>query len=342
LPSLACVASLAITLLGRAEDPAEAPRPISIAYEASESCPAAGDFLARLRELAPRVPVVEPNRADRRYRIRLVGEASGFRGTIFEQPAAAAEVAVRDAEAPSCSELADALALIVAIAADPSAAGGRLPPPAPVASFAATPPPPPPPASAPPAPPEPPPPRPPDNGPNAAPKPWHLDIGAAGSMLIGLGPDPLAAVPVSLSLYRGDARGSSLGVSFVRPWTAHVSGVGSDGSASWTFVGLRFCQSLYAPGDASWSLGGCAETTAGALHAEGATTDHGGTKPWWAAGLGGRVVYSPATWLSFGAYAGVFAPISRYYLYAGSPEKVVYSIPYIGAYGVLGIGARAL
>jgi hypothetical protein len=91
--------------------------PIRLEYRASEGCPDVETFVARVRARTSRVRVALPGEAARTFAIVLVdgSPASGEVGVVDgEHPESARRV-----QGATCSEVADALALIVGLAVNP-------------------------------------------------------------------------------------------------------------------------------------------------------------------------------------------------------------------------------
>src|SRR5262245_425417 len=102
---------------------------IELTYDVATGCPSRGEFLELVRA---RHPSDHGGTADSRRRVAVVvrTDERGYTGRITSQEGERAQL-VRDVSAGSCREVADALAFIAAVAADPSAGAAPEPVPPP-------------------------------------------------------------------------------------------------------------------------------------------------------------------------------------------------------------------
>ncbi len=100
--------------------------PIRIAYEASPGCPDAAAFAARVQTRSSRVRFAEPGESARTFAVTLVdgspatGELNVIDGDHVDSP--------RSVHAETCADAADAMALIVTLAANPLRKTGKVTP----------------------------------------------------------------------------------------------------------------------------------------------------------------------------------------------------------------------
>jgi hypothetical protein len=126
LPAAGAVASLGVSLLSSEPSAAQANRTrIRVAYDAAEGCPSREMFVARLSartqhfELAPADPRATT------YRITL-RSGDGAKGRVESEDSSGA-IVVEELPGETCAEVADALALVVALAIDARAPDANIP-----------------------------------------------------------------------------------------------------------------------------------------------------------------------------------------------------------------------
>jgi hypothetical protein len=145
------IAAAVVVLAGAARGDSE---PISIDYDAGPGCPGRDEFVARVLARTSRPQIVPSGEgAARGFVVRARAEDDGATGSVAALGDSAGNA--RELRSDDCDEIVSALALIVALAVDPSAstaATPRQPPPAPAPE--------PLPSAQPPEPPAPPPPQP--------------------------------------------------------------------------------------------------------------------------------------------------------------------------------------
>jgi hypothetical protein len=305
------------------------PDAVTLQYERSGDCPTEEDFAARLRKHAPRIEVGDSHRAGRRLRVLLEPSASGYRAMLYEKRARFGDSLLRQAEADNCQTLADAMALIVAMTADPSekrapAAPGL--PPAPPEAYADRD------AGAP---------SPVSEG-TSEQKRWHVDVGAGGAVAFGLGPEALFGAPVWLGVRRGESLGSSVAAGFFRPNDAHIGAGTTEATLQYALGTLLICQAVHER-EQGWAVSACARATVGSLHVQAPFgKEPSQSRAFMAVGLGGAFVAAIAKPLSLRFDLGLSVPVAHYYVYSGSPEISVYSMSYVGTYGALGLSLQIL
>ncbi len=117
---------LGLTLIARISPASAAPEMVELRYAAPDGCPARAVVEAGILERTPNVSLGAPAR--RVFAITIEPIADGFRGTLVVD-----EVADKELSAQRCDDLASALALVTALAIDPTATLVPRPPPRPSA-----------------------------------------------------------------------------------------------------------------------------------------------------------------------------------------------------------------
>lgn len=108
-------------LVGLAAPAAAEPESVHIEYVAPAGCPTATAFLRSLRARTTRFRAASPDEPARHFSVRVAPAASSFAGRLqIDGPAGSA---VRTLEGRMCGDVVDALALMTALAIDPSALG---------------------------------------------------------------------------------------------------------------------------------------------------------------------------------------------------------------------------
>lgn len=117
-----CGAYAAIVLLLTVAPPAKAQvEPIRITYSVYEGCPDETEFLRDFQGRTQRARLAPAAEAARSFDIRVTAESNGVRG-ILGITNADGSVSGREVTGESCNEVVSALALVAALAVDPSAA----------------------------------------------------------------------------------------------------------------------------------------------------------------------------------------------------------------------------
>ena len=132
----AAAAVLASALVGRPSSAQTNGTPIRLAYDAAGSCPSREAFVAALRARTGRFELTLADRAtEYRVTLRSGDEATG---RVESREVSGAPI-VQELRGAACAEVADALALVVALAIDARAADPALPPPSPAPAPDSTP-----------------------------------------------------------------------------------------------------------------------------------------------------------------------------------------------------------
>lgn len=114
---LLVVAALALGSLSRAEAPAT----VALEYTAPRACPTAGAFASKVTARAPSVKITTTGAPERRLLVRIDHGRGRYAGRVILEEADGTRTN-RTVEGSSCTDVVQALAVIAAIAIDPSAA----------------------------------------------------------------------------------------------------------------------------------------------------------------------------------------------------------------------------
>lgn len=352
-----------------AQEPVE---PIRLTYRASHGCPNEAEFVARVRARTARVRPAGPREAARTFDVAVdAGPLARGRVTIIQddQP-----VGTRSVQGDTCSEVVDAIALVVALAIDPRASPPRdspgpalqpalsesspsvsLPDPSPNPTAAL-------PRAVPPI-------RPPSTLPEIAPprnqrtsEPIHDAVatdttharpaashhafaGADFAVAAGVAPSALlAGVPfVGWRANRSTWFDPSLRLAFFRAGTGAFD-VQAGGTATFTITVGRLDACPVAFTHASRVRATvCARVEAGALDAAGGgiAAAQSSLRPWFAAGPLARAEWSlvPPFFLDLEAGALFRIVADRYGFY---PDVTVYNVPVVGLGAGAGLGVDFL
>jgi hypothetical protein len=341
---LVVTAGCALAARARADDEAE---PIALTFRASAGCPDEARFVARVRALTERARFVGAGEAARTFAVDLVAGPPA-RGSIRLGSGGERNVAGQ-----TCDEVADAVAMILAVGVDPRA--GLVPAassPAPASASAPAPAPAPAPASASasasaPAPtlaraPSPPPRA--ERAPTASPS-------AYGSILIGA--DLAVAGAVTPATLAGGAAfvgwqspsrnvlSPSVRLTFARALSGTVPTAFEGATARFTWLVGRVDACPIALHAGALRVEPCARVEVGTVEV---ASDHvprtdDVTSPWLAAGALLRAVWTVARPLFLEAEAGALLHVTsdRFFLL---PDITVYQVPLVGGVAGLGLGVR--
>lgn len=325
------------TLTARADD---APEPIRLHYAAPASCPGQASFESRLQARTTKSRPADGEEPARAFSVALREAGSRWTGVLSIRDRED-RLAERQVEGASCEELADALALIVALAIDPQALSAppptpppAEPPPTPAASSAVVAP----------APPPPPAPRPRDPvvpaRPPPASTPWHAGLGVQGAATWGPSAAALLTLPLFIDVRRGDA-------GILRPEVRLSASRGGDSLTSsarftWTVARLEACTAIWEHA-ARVRLVPCALIEGGTLRGEGSDVAQptSATRAWIAAGATARVqtrVFGPVFVEAQGSLA---LPVvrDRFFL---KPDTTLHRVPEVVPSMAFGLGATFL
>lgn len=311
----------------RARDLASVP----VDYRAPESCPSAEQFSS---QVAARTPLFFGGAA-LSIRVELTEVPEGTHGRVeLERDG---KVTIRELAAARCSELVEALALVVAILIDPNADTGPVPTPDTAPPPAATPAP----APAPP----PPPPRTQESGPASAParspshRRWVLEAGSGAVAESGVAPTLVVGPRFFVGTWFPGGIPSTLDLSVARLWSGRIE----DGLGSATMVldVLRLDACLFEWAEGAFSLEPCAGVEAGVLRVEG--THPAGSSShslfWGSAGAELRASASYRDVLRVSAEVGGGVPFVHYrFSFAGQPP--LHETPLVGLFLGFGVAVR--
>jgi hypothetical protein len=342
---------------------------IHLDYHSSEGCPDETSFVARIRGRTTAVRFVERGEAARTFAVTLES-GSPASGSVAVTEGERGEGA-RRLEADSCEHLADALALIVALALDPHALAAPVatPPAADSGAIfdsgavssskvdleASTPTPPmdladagppvsfgPPGADAPPpsismeeAPPS----------PQRVPSAYQFFVGGDFVLATGVAPAPLytGSPYVGWRYTRLSQVGPTVRGSFLHAESNGASVLGGAAlNFSWTLGRIDGCATVWPRGRVK--LNPCARFEAGALDVTGSTFSSSGVRPltpngpWLALGGLGRVEVTLFGPLSFDAEVGAIFPLSAGNFVINPARTTAYKVPYRGLEAGTGLG----
>ena len=318
---------------------------IHLDYAAAEGCPTAEGFESLVRGRTARAHFTAAGEATRVFDVRLAAGKPAS-GRVSVRRAGTSE-GTREVRADSCADVADALALVVALAVDPAALTTPVREPAapPALDAAAAPP-----GSSAPA-------------PSQAPAPTPLAVAQhdeASSPPATTLPRTLS-LGVDLDLSAGTAPGVLIGPS---PWVAWVSpvhativpafrlalGRASTGSIAvtggsadfvWTVGRADGCAVLWPSQPAR--LSACARIEGGVVDAEGVDVPDARrqTRGWFAAGplVQAQWSFAPPLFLELEASGMVHIVADRFYFL---PDVTAYQVPTLGLVGSAGLGVYFL
>jgi hypothetical protein len=330
----------------RADDPAE---PVRIDFRAPATCPSREAFLAGIRARTSRMQLAPTGSPARTFSVVLEDRASGGAGRVTIQDRDGRQLR-RDVTGASCEEVADVLALVVALAIDPHATlAPRTPQSAPTASGSAQENAPSP--SATPAPVAPTASAAPDAPPvheearqsiarDRASRTFFLAAGAGASGRSGVTPAVLFGSHVFVEARVATDTWSALRLrlSFERTASGMLDVDGGGARFTWTAARADTCVAGWRKGSASISP--CFGAEAGTLEAAGSNIDHarGATRPWLAIGPLVRAAWRLVDPLYLAFDVSAHAALVRPQFFF-EPNATVYDVPLFGAGAGLSLGA---
>jgi hypothetical protein len=307
---------------------------VSVDYQSPSECPDEGTFGSELRGRNANVsvsPAATPTESVPRLVVRVVrrGGASGqvtFRGELVVRYPDGT-LAKRSVDGDACPSVVDALALMSAMTLDPA---GTL------AGKSGTP-----------APPEPTPlpltPPPPDATPPATAKDVergaHLSTGLGANTVLGIGP---GALPEGLGFLELSWKNESLWSPAVRVAVSYAGGpaesvTGGGVTTSRTEARVDACPLRW--GSGPWRVLPCAGIEGGVLAAagDGVTPSLHALRPWFAAGLVGKVQWRVGRSFFLEVVGGATVPFVRdHFFFQPNAATTVYQAPVVT--GFFGIG----
>jgi hypothetical protein len=321
--------------------------PVHLSYAAPLGCPTEAEFHALVAARTTHLLRPGATGAARSFTITIDAAPGRARGALVIREASGRE-ATREVPGEDCREVAEALALITAVAIDadardPAAASPPVPLTPPSAPAIARSEPPRPAFTAP---------TPGFSQPRRAAAPyWRLSVGTHLVVTGAVAPDPLFGLQLlaDVTLFSDWALAPTFRLSFVRGRSALAST--DDGYARFTWLAgrLEVCPSTWprsaasprAAGPVRVGISPCALLDLGALTGEGSNTLDAAdeTRPWVAPGLLGRLQLDLFRALLLEVEAGVTFPLLKYRYYF-SPTTTVFTVPTAALFGGLGVGAR--
>jgi hypothetical protein len=292
----------------------DAGEPVSIEYRAPTDCPDAREFVWRISARVPKTREAAPSEKRRAFSATIHLEPSGAEGRLVIREADGSE-SVRTLEAATCAEVADALALVVALAIDPRATTDvpRAPPPAP----------------APEAPPE----------PNPLPRtPWRFEAGLDGYVSSGFAPEVLLGAELfgGIRLESRELLSPVLRLGFGYVAGRSFAAPGGRASFGWAGSVVDLCPVGIHPGlSVSWLL--CGRGELGVLSAHGSDTlnPRESNRFWLAAGPGTHLRLNILGPLAVEASGSLLFPWAKDRFLLGS--AVIHEIPVAVVRGGLGL-----
>ncbi len=279
---------------------AYADTPVELRYTAPAECPGRSAVEAAIRERMPSVAFASG--APRVFAITITTTLDGFSGTLV-----AAEGSDKRLAAHSCDDLVSALALVTAIAIDPSAAIAPAPPPP--APHPAPPPPP-------------------------APSPWAYDAAVGATVDSGITPDALFALALD-GRARWHRYAGELGLLLGRDSTSQ-----QDATATFTWLAAR-PSGCWLALEAPVEVAACGHVEVGLVRAGGGmiVNQRDLTRLWLAAGAHATARY-PLTARIFGQLQlGASLPFVRdRYIFA--PNVQIHETAAITGWLAIGVGMQ--
>ena len=320
----AAIVALAAAALARAETRDEA---IRLDYRASDGCPDSATFMAAVHQRAARARLALPGEGARTFVVVVdAGPPASGQVTIRQDGQSQGS---RHMQAESCAEVADALALVVALAVEPI--GSPPPAPAPHSDPLPTV-------------------QSPAGGDSRAQSQPRQEASVKGvyfagadfAAVTGVAPSVLlGASPFVGWLATGVSIQPSARIAFERTASGTLGVQGGDAVFTWTVGRLDACPLGGARG--TLRLAACARLEAGTLEVSGRGNLGTQTQlvPWVAAGPVGRAEWSPfpVAFLDAEVAFLVRATTDRFFFL---PDTTVYQVPLLGVGGGVGIGAHFL
>jgi hypothetical protein len=318
---------------------------VALRYDAPDGCPSSAAFEGAVGRFSSRVVFEHDDDGRPRSLTVTVRE----RAPLFVGEVAVGTGSVRSVEGATCGEVVDALALIAALAIDPTA---KLSPPAPAAPIV------PPPAAPPPAPPIPPPAPPPPTPPpppdllvpeeeavptRAIPARWHADLDAAGTLRSGIASVGVLGATLGVSLRSRSDRPLApvLGVAFAYATSGPFDGT-SPAATYQLFAGQLLACPVRLARVGAFSLFPCLATDVGVIQGTGessSVTHLTQSAPLWLDGtLGLRgVVHLAGPFFAQVDASGAVSFVQPSFIFR-EPQRSIASVSGFGLVGSLGAG----
>jgi hypothetical protein len=347
--ALALLPSFALLVASTAEADQDARESVRLVYESSDGCPDREDFEALVRARTARALFVGPYSSARIFEVHLTGEPPP-RGQLTVRRDGVDEGA-REVRAETCSDVAEALALVAALAIDPNSLIGAPPPAgAPPGSPATSPP------AAAAAPPVQAAPSPPPASRGSTQKqnkseensrspsvPHKLYLGADLAMATGISPETLVGASPRVG-WRAESTSllaPSLSVGVLHATSGALPIPVGAASLAWTVGQIDGCALSWPPGPVR--VVGCLRAEGGALTASGSdiTPPQTHTRAWFAVGplARGEWALLPTLFLTAEAAGMVHLTADRFFF---RPDVTIRTVPVLGMEGSAGLGIHFL
>jgi hypothetical protein len=301
-------------------------------YWADGRCPDAAEFARQIQTRAPRLRLAEADEPALGFYAELVERAGAATGRLTARSPDGREV-VREVRGPTCDDVATALALIAALAADPSQPVEDKPPgsaargtPAhaaqPRTEHATV--------------------------PALAPEPdptrrWTFGIGGGVGFDSSIAPNPSTSLGIAFDAegYPGSPFRPLLSLSLLRAVSATTRTLNSTVSFDWVGFRLAACP-LRWPEETPLFVRPCGFLDAGLLggDVENDKSSHSQTKNWLAVGGFLRTEALVGEVVSFQLDGGVTVPLSQLTFSAGDGQPVAFQVPKSGILGRIGLSYR--
>jgi len=323
------VALFSVTMPARAAKPGQAFR---LEYWAEGHCPDGAEFARQIQTRAPRLRLAEADEPALGFYAELVERAGAASGRLTARSPDGREV-VREVRGPTCEDVATALALIAALAADPNQ-------PVEVTTGDSQ-------AQARPS-------RPPgrrvarERAPEFVPEPdvpprWTFGVGGGLAFDSSIAPSPGYGLGIEFDAegYPGSAWRPLFSLSALRAATSNTETQGSNASFSWVAFRVAACPARW-PEETPLFVRPCGFLDAGLLAAD---VDREGrsqaqTNSWLAFGGYLRTEALVGEVVSFQLDGGLTVPLLRSSFRAGEDQPTAFRVPTSGILGRIGLSYR--
>jgi hypothetical protein len=324
--AFAAATVIAGTPLGAADAAAQDDtEPIRLSYRAPEGCPDEASFVARIRERTKRARLAWTGEPARTFTV-IVEAGPPPSGRVAIQAGGESQ-GMRRVQADTCSDVSDALALVIALAIDPRATLAAAPSAAAASAAPSTPP-----------------------SKVSAPAPVTNPAGEASAVFAGA--DVTVATGIAPRVLFGGSpyvgwrsAGAtiwqpSLRLAFVRVGSGPLDVQGGKAEFTWTVGRLDVCPIVWPRGTVR--LTECVRVEAGTL--EGARADvtspPSHPDPWLSAGLLVRAEWSPLVWAFIDAEVGGLLRVTQDWFWFDSANTPFHEVPLVGVTAGVGLGVR--
>ncbi|HKO51050.1 MAG TPA: hypothetical protein VJV79_25250 [Polyangiaceae bacterium] len=324
-----CAGWLALICLAAPVHAAKAGQPFRLEYWADGRCPDAVEFARQIQTRAPRLRLAEGAEPALGFYAELVERAGAATGRLTARSPDGREV-VREVRGPTCEDVALALALIAALAADPSQPVEDEPPQAKRTGS----------------------PRlrhvPDDLAPQLAEPPgkterWSFGLGGGVGFESSIAPNPGYGLSIAFEAegYAGSAFRPLLSLSALRAVGSSSATRGSNASFDWVTFRAAVCPARW-PEDTPLFVRPCGFLDAGFLGAdvEYGSSSQAQTRPWFALGGFLRTEALVGAVVSFQLDGGITVPLVHGAYSAGDGTPVAFQVPSSGLLGRIGLSYR--